>query len=79
MKILRSSPGIVLPAFLTLTCLIAAMHLGVAGLGVKPAPANPMPHCPNSGCYGPEMCWHARNQSCVLSGPAGPCTTSWCP
>lgn len=79
MKKLRSSPGFVLPAFLTLICLTGAMHLNVIGLGVKAAPAYVMPDCPNSGCYGPEMCWHGRNQSCVLSGAKGPCTTSWCP
>ena len=78
MKILRPSRGFMLPTCLTLTCLLAAMHLDIAGLGVRPASANPMPECPHAGCYGPEMCYYSRNQTCVISGQHGPCTVSWC-
>jgi hypothetical protein len=72
----RSIRSFLLPFILTAVALLAAMHLGIAGVGVPPAQAQV---CPNTECHGWQMCRYSRGVVCAIHTRDGPCTAWRCP
>lgn len=69
------SRSLLLKMLLTLVALLAAMQLGVTGMGVSRAQAQA---CPNTECHGWQMCRYSPRVSCALYTRDGPCTASRC-
>lgn len=65
-----------LPFSLTAVSLVAAMHLGIPGLGVTPSKA--VSTCPNTECHGWQMCRYSPRVVCALGSKDGPCTAWAC-
>jgi hypothetical protein len=71
----RIPPSFLFRFLLTAVALMAAMDLGIAGLGVRPAQAQ---SCPNTECHGWQMCRYAPRVICAISTRDGPCTAWHC-
>jgi hypothetical protein len=72
----RIPRSILLPFILTAVTLFAAAHLGVTPVKIPEARAQT---CPNTECYGWQMCRYNRYTVCAIHTRDGPCTIWRCP